>query len=330
MLLPRGPWGRIWLEVSIATLAVLVGIELFWRDQGHTPSVAANVALWSQQRDRLQGAGLDTVALVGSSRIQTGFVPEVFHEQHPDIETVQLALPGMGGFATLRDLAKEESFRGVVLCSMDARTLRPSKLEGQERFVKTYHSLWGPGEAVNTELSLMLQESLVLLRPPLRGEQLVAALWHGHLPRNDYVQTLRHRRWIADYSGIDLAQLTETRVNKLIDEVEQSPAASEEDWREIVGQLRGFVDEIEARGGRVAFLRFPISGRIQTLHDQHFPDELYWDVLKDGVDAVVIDSADMPGVNDLQLPDESHLDSLSAERFTRWLATELVARGVID
>lgn len=330
MLEPRGPWGRIWLEVSVATLVVLVGLELFWRSRGHVPSVAASVGLWSYQRDRVQGAGLDTIVLVGSSRIQTGFVPEVFHEEHPEHQTVQLALPGTGAFATLRDLSREQSFRGVVLCSMDARTLRPSKLEGQEGFVRSYHLLWGPGEKVNVTLSTLLQENLVILRPPLRGEQLVVALMHGHLPRNDYVRMSRHRRWVLDYDQMAVDDLTDARVRRFIDAVEQSPPATEQEWRGIVDRMAGFVGRIQDRGGRVVLLKFPLRGRILALHDEHFPDDKYWDVLASSIEADVIDVADMPGVEQLQLPDESHLDSASAERFTRWLASELELRQIIE
>lgn len=330
MLEPRGPWGRIWLEVSVATLVVLVGLELFWRSWGYVPSVAASVGLWSYQRDRVQGAGLDTVVLVGSSRVQTGFVPEAFQDEHPDIQTVQLARPGTGGFATLRDLSREQSFRGVVLCSVDARTLRPSQLEGQEEFVKSYHLLWGPGEEVNVTLSTLLQENLVFLRPPLRGESLVVALMHGRLPRNVYVRTLRHRRWVIDYDTIAVDDLTGKRVKRFLDSIEQSPPPTEQEWRDIVDRMAGFVKRIQARGGKVVFLKFPLRGRILALHDEYFPDEKYWDVLVASTGAGVVDAADMPGVEQLQLPDESHLDSASAERFTRWLAKELETLGVIE
>ena len=328
--LPDGPWLRVWVLACLGNLIALGGLEMFWRSRGHEPGVSAAASLWCYHRERVENADNKTIVLVGASRLQTGFATEVFLEDHPGYEVVQLAVPGRGGFATLRDLAATETFRGIVIWGDDARALQPSQLEEQQDLVDHYRKKWGPGERIDILLSTMLQENLVFMQPTLSGVQLVAKLVHGKTPDVNYMKTLFSRRWVADYGRVNVDGLVKARAEYFEDRLRLFPPAPLGEWRAVVREMAGFAKKIESRGGRVVFVSFPVRGRIKELNDENYPRDTYWAMLVNEIGIEVIDHEAMPGVEQLDCPDGSHLDSDSANAFTRWLGQELKARGCIE
>jgi hypothetical protein len=81
---------------------------------------------------------------------------------------------------------------------------------------------------------------------------------------------------------------------------------------------------IRARGGDVAFVRLPSSGRVLESERRDFPRERYWDRLAKEVDAVAIHYDDYPALRAYDPPEWSHLSREDAERFTRALVPILL------
>ena len=173
---PQGPWLRVWVVGLLLALAVIAGFELTFRYFGQQSGIASSAPLWSYHRDRLRDAGPNTIALLGASRMQLGFVPDAFLAVHPDFEIVQLAIAGDGPVAALRDLARDESFHGLVICSVSARLLQPSRWEDQQSFVDYFHGKWGIGERASLLLAVPLQEKLRVFGPRSGGRALFADL----------------------------------------------------------------------------------------------------------------------------------------------------------
>jgi hypothetical protein len=328
---PRGPWGRVWLMGCLVALALLSGLELFWRSRGYIAGITAEEPLWAYHRARLEGAGRDTVALLGGSRMQVGFRPEAFRAVHPAVATVQLAVAAKSPFVVLEDLAADPSFRGIVVCSFPEVTSLPG-WAGQEEYLRFYREEWGPGERYSLLLASGLQERLVLLQPRLGGEKLLEAVRAGRLPPRNYYRTYFDRSQIMKFEVLPektVEGLVEARVKKARQRLPERPPASLEEWREFVASMAGFSDAIRARGGSVVFVRFPTRGAFETLTDEYFPRSPYWDLLSAAVGGEALHYADMPGQETLRLPDQSHLDVPSGRRFTRWIAEELAARGAL-
>ena len=326
---PRGPWRKVWTVGLLLALMMLGGLELSFRYLGQEPTIVSSAALWSYHRERARHAGPNTIALLGASRMQLGFVPEAFLEVHPSFSLVQLAVAGDGPFAALRDLAHDETFRGLVICSVAARMLQPSRWEDQQKFVEYFDKKWGPGEQISLLLSVALQERLLILGPRLGARQIFGAHTAGQVRQVNYVQTRFDRTRIADYGLIDVEPIIERRVARIRKRLSELPPVSEDSWREVVDHLAGLVKKIEARGGKVVFVKFPARGRMQALADEFFPRAEYWDTFVASVGTVAIHHEELPGVADLSCPDESHLDYPGAIVFTKALAHELAARGII-
>ena len=328
---PRGPWGRVWLVGCLVALALLSALELFWRSRGYMAGITADEPLWAYHRARLEGAGRDTVALLGGSRMQVGFRPEAFRVVHSGVATVQLAVAAKSPFATLEDLAADPSFRGIVVCSFPEVTSLPG-WAGQEDYVRFYREEWGPGEEYSLLLASGLQERLVLLQPRLGGEKLVESLRAGRLPPLNYYRTYFDRSQSMAFERLPertVQGLVQARVKKARQRLPERPPASIEEWRGFDASMARFSDAIRARGGSVVFVRFPTRGAFESLTDEYFPRAPYWEMLSAAVDGAALHYADMPDQETLRLPDQSHLDVASGRRFTRWIAEELSARGVL-
>lgn len=327
---PRGPWKRVWILACALIVFEIGGLELFWRMQGHRPSISPSMELWCYHRDRLHNAERDTIAVLGGSRIEVGFDQDAFLKAHPRYEVVQLALPGKGPFATLADVAADESFRGTVICSLEEVATQPSHLADQDPWVSYYRQKWGPGKKASLLISVVPQNTLAQLLPRLGGINLLRWLRKGRLPLVDYTTTLFNRRRIADYSKVKTADLVRTRVAFITRELKEFPPATESEWRDIVARIAGFVRQIQDRGGRVVIVKYPLGGELLALQEKRFPRDKYWEPLAAGVGTDVIHYEEMPGFEDLSLPDDSHLDPPGATEFTLWLGGEMQRRGVID
>ncbi len=326
---PRGPWRRVWIAGLLLVALLLAGLEVFWRQQGFITSIFAWEDLWSYHRERLEGAGRETVVLLGGSRMQIGFRPEAFSEVRPDLEIVQLADAGKSPLAALWDLARDESFAGAVVCAVPEVSTLPGA-NGQGELVQWFHQEWTPGKKYSLLLTAPLQSSLVFLQPRLRGPKLLDSLSKGRLPPVNYYRTYfdRSRDMYFDKLNPKAIQgLVDTRLKKAHSLLPAEPPADLEAWKRHTNRMIRFGRVIADRGGQVVFVNFPVRGVFQQLQDEYFPRHLYWDRFAEaGMES--LHWSDMPDQEALDLPDLSHLDAESGREFTRWIARELTARGV--
>ena len=326
-----GPGAGSGRSTLVAVLLVLGSLELFWRQQGYIAGMSSYEDLWSFHRERLEGADRDSVALLGGSRMQIGFRPEAFREVHPSIDLVQLADAGKSPLAALEDLALDESFAGLVVCSLPEVTTVPGWNQ-QDALVRFYRESWTPGVKGSLLLKAPLEESLVLLQPRLRGTKLLIALAEGRLPPLNYYRTHFDRSRDMDFSRLrkrTVRGLVRARIDRSLASLPSRPPAPMGDWRALVERLVELSDQLEARGGKLVLVSFPVRGSFRKLVDEYFPRSGYWEALS-SAGLETLHFGDMPRQRTLRLPDQSHLDLRSGRRFTRWIARELIARGLLE
>ena len=93
------------------------GWELFWRIKGFVPSVTDDLGAWARIRRSAALQGTEPVVVVGSSRIQVGFHPDVF-EDMTGIRPIMLAIDGGSPVSVLKDLVFDPTFKGIIVCSL--------------------------------------------------------------------------------------------------------------------------------------------------------------------------------------------------------------------
>ncbi|MCA8944463.1 MAG: hypothetical protein KDB80_18015 [Planctomycetes bacterium] len=307
----------IWLAALGLAVAASAGLEVFWRSRGHRPTTngtGTEVEPWVEARARATG---DAFVLVGQSRAQAGFCGETFRQRCPDQEFVNLAVSGLPPLATLRDLAGDDDFHGTILCSVVPHVFEPSELDAQQEYVDAYHHRDALAGWLELDLAPWFRARMASLQPKLALPRVAIDLaLRRPLPTPDYVTVNGDRSMVIDFSATDVERLRTWRIERtrrgLANRTIPSPARWAEDVRDIVPWIRA----IEARGGRVIFVRFPTSGEHVAITEHYYPRADYWDRLADLTGVRTFHFADDPRTAHFVCPDTSHLDWSDAPRFT--------------
>ena len=287
-----------------------------------------NREFWAVQRDRAVESGPKTIALLGASRMQVGISPGVMKEILKPWEVVQLAIDGRYPLATLEDLALDESFTGVVVCSILPPAFDPNHRDDQQDYIR-YHDQASISDRVNGICLRWLQTRFVALSPVLNPMRVGARLLkRGALPVAGYVRVNEDRSRTVDYSKIDVTSQRQGRIDRASEEYSHG-VLSPEEWLKEVKVVDQAVKKIQSRGGKVVFVRFPTTGEHLDLDKKYYPRDLYWDRLPEVTSATTIHFEDVPSMNGYDCPDSSHLSSADVPRFTKALAEELQKKGVI-
>ncbi|HZT57749.1 MAG TPA: hypothetical protein VFA21_03900 [Pyrinomonadaceae bacterium] len=316
----RADWPRTLTATALLVLLLLGGWEVFWRTRGFEPSVSDDARLWSAARHRVRP---DSVVLVGSSRMHAGVHPSDF-QQATGILPVQLAVNGGMSYPVLENLARDQSFRGTVICDLSEAEVTTGMTTYLETgFVNSYEHETLAGRA-ESRLQMFAQAHLVLASPQLSPPLLEAAALQGRLPApaTSPATVGEDRTLYLDFTKADLEKLRP----KIADmTVAQGPDISPE---EFVARARRFVslaEKIEARGGRVVFVRFPTSELLWERLEKAYPKASYWDEFARRTHVQTVHFKDYPELQ-FDCPDYVHLDMRDAPRFTSALAKIVFAK----
>lgn len=311
------------LAIVVASVAWL---EWVARRHGFQPSVKDDEYAWTWQRMRVSDDSPRTVAFVGTSRILLAFSSDTFREMLPGWKPVQLAIDGTQPGGVLIDLANDPAFRGIAIVDTLESGITPDDWHRVDAYVRAYHRRWREvGAMADRWLSTLVQSHLALLTA--RG---LHVLTHG-LRSPPYVTTFADRTQHADYSRTNVAAHRQLQLVRVRKEMEfPPPTAQDADrWLQAALEMEPYIDRIQARGGRVVYLRMPVCDERWVADQRTVPKDLYWDRLAAHTHALTIHFADYPTLRDFACPDTSHLDSKDAPRFTRALLTILIQRGVL-
>ena len=164
--MPDGNWTRVWLVGLVLALLIAGCMEAYWRSRGYQPVLVDDLNLWCLQRE-IVDENKETVALLGSSRMALGFVPDVLRRAYPRYQVANLSLEGTNPIGVLRDLASDEKFHGVVLVDCPPFGMQHRFWYSLQDHIDYYHSRWNPVQKLDRYLASFVQSHLVLLRVEL-------------------------------------------------------------------------------------------------------------------------------------------------------------------
>ena len=325
---PRAGGLKAWLLCGLLVAGSLGGAEAFWRSRGWEPSITDDAPLRAAHRDRALAAGPGVVALLGASRMQLGFDPETFAARYPGRPLANLSAYGEPPAAVLFDLA-ERGFGGTALVSFTPGQLTDASLAvGRANLAE-----WDATRRVDraaAELRAFRQNRAVVLQQALGLKPVLRALLAvRRVPEPPYVRNRGDRHVLADYRLLaargELAPLrrqiaADTRPDLC---VRRRPP----EWDANARRLAAAIDRIEARGGRVALVAFPMTGPTAAAEEVRYPKAAYWDRLGKFTDCPRVHFRDAPALSRFDCPDDNHLDKRDAPAFTAALLDELDRRG---
>jgi len=327
---PQLPSCRTLLLGFVLGIVALGADECFWRLRGFRPSVSEDNhgrQLWRHWRERIHKRSGKVVVSLGASRIQSAFAPETFRERYPDHQFVQLAeYAGGSPFGTLKDLADDPSFQGIVICDVIAPFLLPARWADQRQL---YESRALAKELYEKVPLWRLQDRLAILKRDLRPPTLLRTL---RLPDPNLVRLRFDRSVELDFSVIsDIDQLREPKIEMFRNRYARaSERMTLDEFTSGFQEIDEWVKRIYGRGGKVVFLRCPSAGERKEIEDQYHPREGFWDRFAAHSSAECIHFEDVPSMLNLRSPDGSHLDMRERAGFTIALLDELDRRGVLS
>ena len=308
--LPRGAWGRSWCVSTLLVLICLGAFELTFRRMGFWPEVQDSQWHWMLERARVRPLDSRQWVLLGSSRMQCDIDLEVLNRL-TGVRPVQLAVPGSSCLPVLEDLARDQTFGGVVVCELlpglVSNTGWISDRDRQERYVQAYDSR-SADALFEATLRSEIQQRFLFPQPRLSVWSLGKHVLSGTCPKPSSHVVLPDRSARIFSGGQPLVTRNPmSGVGNLIDSTAVAATTA---------RLRECANVIRRRGGAVVFARFPSSGALRIDECSAFRRSEEWDPFAQTVETPCLHFADDPELKDFICPDESHLDATDVERFT--------------
>ena len=328
---PDRPWPAIFGAVIVACILLTAGWELYWRRVGFIDHDYVDTpGRWAMQRRKATG---DRTVVIGSSRAYFDINLRVWAEETDGPAPIQLSLVGTSPRGILTELANDSAFSGLVVVGVTPaiffRTRKGYLADFPERADQE-----SPSEWLGQRLFMRIEDLFAFVDWDTR---LGTILERQPLPLRDGMELDRAVRKVS-VTGADRQTYLEPRIladsayRQLVRDIwldgtdgpNRRPSPGADSVTAAIAEISRDVAALRARGGDVAFVRFPSSGGVRELERRDFPRERYWDRLASEVDAVAIHFEDHLALRGYETPEWSHLSRSDAERFTRDLVPILM------
>lgn len=337
--IPPAPWPRTIALAALICLVALGGWEAYWRAAQFTPSVRNSDGLWAMTRARIEREGPGGTAIVGSSRVQFDLNLEAWRDETGQLP-IQLALEGTNPRPFLKDIAQTSDFSGLLVVGVTSVLFFPPDAGLRSAALDDYRNET-PSEWLSQRLSMALIEPILAFYDPdtalftvLRRQ----AAWPLRAGMDPVVPTVRK-----------LANMRRTRQSDLWEKVALDPAYNQvvkDTWLALLNaprppppppeeasklfdallaEVAADVQRIRDRGGEVVFVRAPSAGPFLAIENKAFPRERTWDALLQRTGTVGIHFEDHLDLQDVEIPEWSHIRARDTDRFTRALIRHLRA-----
>lgn len=313
-------------------VSVVIGWEMYLRNQGITVSYDDGPPLWSDKRAQVYAPPEQTVVFVGSSRIKYDLDIETW-EQITGCRALMLAIEGSSPRPALEDLANDPGFKGRLIVDVTEGLFFSNAPPNTAQPLENIHYFKErtPAQQASFGLNRLLESQLAFLDKD--NFSLNAQLDALELPSRPGV-------FMMPIFPLDFGRVTFERQNKMTDRFvadtalqnrvkgiwaffrsqSKEPPASGVVLDEILKSVKTATDKIKARGGEVLFVRTPSSGPFWQGEQMGFPREKYWDRLLAETQCPGIHFADYPAIDHFICPEFSHLTPADAVVFTRHFA----------
>jgi len=305
------------------TVAVLGLYEGYWRLRGVSANVFDDHQVWALTRAGIRPNDPDEIVLLGASRIQVGLDLEEMARAFAGRRPVQLAMSGSVWGPVLEHLSADPTFCGVAVCEYYSGMLSGrcnlASQTAQAEAVRCYDER-SAGALLEYRLRLWCSPLLVSRRVELGLSNLLDHVRKGQWPRPQSAWRMLPDRSVQ----LDFRQEERKAPPQY---VPTGVVATDPQQVRATLALWGLLAErIRARGGKVVFVKMPVSGHVRAFEDDCFPRATEWDVLAAQPWAITLHYADYPALAYYHCPDGGHLDYRDAVPFTQAFAALLKAK----
>ena len=340
--IPALPWRGMTVTVVLVVIAAAAAWEFYCRSIGYGPTLNDNEDLWTQARRRVKP---ESIVIIGDSRAWFDLDLDEL-QKGLGKRPVQLAAGGSCAYPVLADLANDERFHGTIICSVVPRMFfappGSPPMDRSEKAVRRYHTQTVAQRAsqylampLEEHVAFLKQEELTLedllkrLPIPNRPGALVPPRFPPYFQSEDRERRARMIEQCAQPGELQsriqqiwLPLFTPPPPPTYIPQevfTEKMKKAKEDRFRDTTAA----VAKLRARGGKIVFVRFPLTGELKALEDRITPRSDIWNSLLKRTGTPGIYFEDYPELSSFNCPEWSHLSAGDSVEFTKRLIPHL-------
>ena len=340
--IPALPWRGMTVIVVLVVIAAAAAWEFYCRSIGYGPTLNDNEDLWAEARRRVEP---ESIVIVGDSRAWFDLDLDEL-QKGLGKRPVQLAAGGSCAYPVLADLANDERFHGTIICSVVPRMFFAPPVsppvDRSEKAVRRYHTQTVAQRAsqylampLEEHVAFLKQEELTLedllkrLPIPNRPGALVPPRFPPYFQSEDRERRARMIEQCAQPGELQsriqqiwLPLFTPPPPPTYIPQevfTEKMKKAKEDRFRDTTAA----VAKLRARGGKIVFVRFPLTGELKALEDRITPRSDIWNSLLKRTGTPGIYFEDYPELSSFNCPEWSHLSAGDSVEFTKRLIPHL-------
>jgi hypothetical protein len=333
-VIPGARWEAAWWLTVALVVAWIGAWEWKMRSLGlRAGDLGDSASHWTVERRKIAAGEHDDVVIFGSSRILFDTDLAVW-QQMTGRRPAQLALPGTSPRFLLTRFARDADFAGLVIVGVTPESFFSEFTTAFPAYL-TVNDLWrteSPSKRFGHGIGLLLSRYLAFLDDNYRLGQLIDRV---NIPDRPGVRRPFMEVWKLSETSEDRQYFLWPRLmsdQRLLAHARavwlargQPPAAADLIAR-ICSEVAQDVALIRSRGGEVVFVRPPSSGAYYEREQTAAPRAATWDRLLRETGAPGIHFEDYQDMQDLEIPEMSHLSRDSATRFTRAYVEVLVGQ----
>lgn len=317
---PDHPWPKIMLAVLVVTFVMLFGWEMAMRNLG---LVAGDLDddrdYWVEERRRLDHSPADSVVIIGDSRILFGTELSKW-KALTGRRPVQLALPATSSLPFLHHLAENERFAGLVVVGISEPSLFTDEygarvsvlkyLDEQSLSQRSGHFLHKEASRQFAFLDSSYRAFKLLERLdwPVRPGAEPLAVWK--------ISEAYDQRQLYLWNRVATDPKLNEHARYVWRQYWVGDPASKETIDRAIAKAKVDIDRIRARGGEVVWLRVPSAGHLREVERVRFPRATGWDRMLRETNTFGVHFEDYPQMQNLEIPEWSHLTRAGAQVYT--------------
>lgn len=327
------------IVAALLFIMCILSWEFYLRHDGVDHSFDDGGPLWSYHRERIYQPINSATIFIGSSRIKFDLDTKTWKSIAGD-DPVQLACVGSTPLPVLYDLADDPDFKGKLVIDVTEGiffSTSPRNRDRPETALK-YHDEITPAQRASFFLNKPMESTFVFLDKedlslnamldqleiPSRPGVMMSPIF----PRDfDRVQFDR-QEYMGPLFLADTNQINKQRsIWAFFGSLNKTPPISGDPLDSLLQTVKVATDKIQARGGKVMFVRTPSSGALLEAEKMGFPKERYWDQLLAVTGCQGIHYQDYPETDHYVCPEFSHLSITDATDYTKHLIRILIEKG---
>lgn len=336
------------LTFYLTCLFALVSLgawEIYWRSQGYITDLEDDKYLWADQRSRVEKADKNDVVIIGSSRALFDLQLDVWEEM-TGIRPIQLASAGSTPLPAFKDLVQNTTFSGTIVVGVTEGLFFSTTFPGappwkrMQNRIEFYHNRTY-AQRLNHAISIPLQQSFVFLMKDeepwddeINLKNLISKIDLGRRTQSPRMPPFNKFSDITLDRNVRMKEelVTDTAWANSIQRVWQ--AFTPEDRKsDISSTMSFFLSDAKTfmeRGGNLILLRCPSNGKLREIEAKNLPRTEVWDELVRQSGAHAYHYEDYEPLQDLHLPEWSHLAPADADLFTKELLQIMLKDNVIS